>query len=244
MNMYLDKTQYETSLDLSLYIEGLLNTTGSELELKTTTEETIETILLNDLVVPELDAPQIRIEEKKEAEVIPAITAEKIEESKIPLWGQEPFRCLLVKSAGMKLMIPAQSVSYIEKINKKTIRLPLDVEAFRGVLTLRQRSVAVIDLFTLISENGISLNKTSTQVAEHHVEYVIVMENGAYALACDDIGEMLMLDPESVRWNKASFNNPMFAGMVTEHLCPIVNIDTVQLQVEAMPFVQSLNKNY
>jgi hypothetical protein len=52
------------------------------------------------------------------------------------------------------------------------------------------------------------------------------------------------LEPENVRWNKASFNNPIFAGIVPDHLCPIVNIDTIQQQIAKMPFVQSLNSNY
>jgi len=221
MNTHVNKTHYKENLDLSLYIEALFNLDEVETELAVE----IETKELNDVVVSET-------------------AQEKVEESPIPLWAQKPFECLLVKSAGMNLMLPAMSVSYIELINKKIIRLPLDVEAFRGVLTLRQRSVAVIDLVALISENASAAIKSSTQVESHHVEHVIVMENGKYALACDDIGELIMLETESVRWNKASFNNPMFAGIVPEYLCPIINIDNVQQQVAAMPFVQSLNKNY
>jgi purine-binding chemotaxis protein CheW len=234
--MYLDKTQYETSLDLGLYIEGLLTTDEIEVEIKSETkteiETKLETVLLNDLVYPDFE------------ENVPVLEQKVAEQSDVPLWGAKPFECLLIKSAGMNLMVPAMSVSYIEQINKKIIRLPLDVEAFRGVVTLRERSVAVIDLFTLISESGSSVKKSLAQVSENHVEHVIVMDNGNFALACDDIGKMVTLETENVRWNKASFNNPMFAGIVPEYLCPIINIDNVQQQIAAMPFVQSLNKNY
>lgn len=41
-----------------------------------------------------------------------------------------------------------------------------------------------------------------------------------------------------------SSNNPLFAGIVPDELCTIVNIDNVQQQVAAMPFVQSLNSNH
>ncbi len=230
--MYLDKTQYETSLDLSLYIEGLLNT--DEQVIKTETEEKLESIILNDLIVSEIEEPALRKEEK--------VTV--TEKSSIPSWGRKPFECLLVKSAGMSLMIPAMSVSYIERVNKKIIRLPLEVKAFRGVVTLRKRSVAVIDLFNLISESSSEVNHQLTKVDKHHIEHVIVMEEGHYALACDDIGEMVMLEAENVRWNKASFNNPTFSGIVPDYLCPLVNINNIQKQVAAMPFVQSLNNKY
>jgi chemotaxis signal transduction protein len=216
-----NNTQYDTKQDLGLYLEALLNPDEFEVAI----DDEVETQELNDVVVSETKQ-------------------ESFKPSPIPLWGQKSFQCLLVKSAGMSLIIPAMSVSYIERINKKIIRLPLEVDAFRGVVTLRNRSVAVIDLFSLISENTSIYNQQSMEIDTHHVEYVIVMENGDYALACDDVGEMITLTVGDVRWNRASFNNPMFTGIVTEHLCPIVNIDNVQEQVAAMPFVQSLNNNY
>ena len=244
--MYLDKTQYETSLDLSLYLEGLLKVEEQEVELNAETKVNIETNALNDLIASAFTelAPKIAEKIEEKVEEITSVPVWEEEKSSIPAWGQEPFKCLLVNSAGMNLIIPAMSVSYIERINKKIIRLPLDIEAFRGVITLRERSIAVVDLFALISENASSGNQPSMQVESHHIEHVIVMENGDYSLACDDIGEMIMLETESVRWNKASFNNPMFSGIVPEYLCPIVNIEHVQQQVATMPFVQSLNKNY
>ena len=254
--MFLDKTEYQTSLDLSLYIEGLLNTEPDEVVSKTKTEEKLETILLNDLVAPEVEQLPVQVETKTETVSTVVETKQTVEENSeevlqeeivdygIPVWGQQPFKCLTIKSSGMNLMIPALSVSYIERLNKKIIRLPLEAEAFRGVVTMRDRSVAIIDLYKLISENGVSYNQTDKNVEEHYVEHVIVMENGAYALACDEVGEMTELYPEDVRWNKASFNNPMFAGIVPDKLCAIVNIDTVQQQIAVMPFVQSLNSNY
>lgn len=249
--MSLDKTQYQTRLDLSLYIEGLLNTEAVEVEQKIKVEEKIEAILLNDLLVPEIEDLAIETETKAEAihveprkKELEEQLEEKVFDSTIPAWGQQPFKCMTVKLDGINLMIPAMSVSYIERINKKIIRLPLEVEAFRGIVTLRERSIAVIDLHKLISKNGTSYNQLEKNVEECHVEYVIVMEEGSYALACDEVGQMMELRPEDVRWNQASFNNPLFAGIVPDGLCAIVDIDNVQQQVAAMPFVQSLNSNY
>ena len=247
--MFLDKTEYQTSLDLSLYIEGLLNTEPVEVESKIEIEKKIETILLNDLLAPEAEELSTKVETKTtEVEVVETLLEEKIEEKVfgpgIPAWGQQPFKCLTVKLSDKKLMIPAMSVSYIERINKKIIRLPVEAEAFRGVVTMRERSVAIIDLHKLISGNGVAYYQSDKNVEKCHVEYVIAMEGGSYALACDEIGEMIELYPEDVRWNKASFNNPMFAGIVPDQLCAIINIDTVQQQIADMPFVQSLNSNY
>ncbi len=256
--MFLDKAKYQANLDLSLYIEGMLNTEAVVVEHKTKAEEKIETMLLNDLLAPEKEELPIKTETKTETQekiqakiihVEPAktVSKEKLEEnifdSTIPAWGQQALKCLPIKLGGMNLMIPAISVAYIERVNKKMIRPPLEAEAFRGIVTLRERSVAIIDLHKLISKNSIPYNQSEKNVEEYYVEYVIVMKDRTYALACDEVGEMIELCPEDVRWNKASFNNPLFVGIVPDELCAIVNIDNVQQQVAAMPFVQSLNSN-
>ena len=217
--MYTDKTQLDSSLDLSLYIEGLFQQDETEIE----TETRSETVESNGTFASEFEQD---------------IT----EQSLIPLWGQKQFECLLVKSAGMKIIIPAMSVAYIENVNKKIPRLSLDTEAFHGVITLREQSVAVIDLFSLIAGNTSFGDEGSMQHNTHYIDHVIVMENGKYALACDDVSQMMRLNPEDVRWNRASFNNPMFIGVVTEHLCPIINIDNLYQQVATMAFVQSLKE--
>jgi len=254
--MSLDKTQYPARLDLSLYIEGLLNTEAVKVEQEIKAEEKIEAILLNDLLAPEIEDLAIKTETKAETEAetktgtkaeaiyveprkkeLEEQLEEKVFDSSIPAWGQQPFKCMTVKLDGINLMVPAMSVSYIERINKKIIRLPTEVEAFLGIVTLRERSTAVIDLHKLISNNGISYNQLEKNVEECHVEYVFVMEDGSYALAFDELGEMMELCPEDVRWNQASFNNPLFAGIVPDGLCAIIDIDNVQQQVAAMPFI-------
>jgi chemotaxis signal transduction protein len=220
------ETQYEVNLDLGLYIEGLLNTDETEVNTELKNEVNVEIKKTNDVVASGIE---VNIFE----------TGENIgEQPQIPLWGEKPFECLLIKSAGISLMVPAMPVSYIERINnKKIIRLPSYIKAFRGMVTLRERSVAIIDLFSLISENTSINSQQAIQIDTDHIEYVLVMENSDYALACDDVCKIIMLNTENVRWNKGCFNNPIFAGIVPEYLCPIVNIEHIQEEVSKIPFM-------
>ena len=220
--MYSEKTQLDIHPDLSLYIEGLLNIPEQETVLE-------QPVVENDLSSVFEPTPDIGEEGVIEPEF-----------EKVPAWAQQPFECLLVKLAGMNVMLPAMTVSYIEKINKKITRLPLDAEAFYGVATIRDKSVAVIDLLSLVAESASSDSQENMKVGDHYIDHVIVMENGNFALACDDVSQMMTLDTEAVRWNMSMFNNPMFSGIVTDHLCPILNIDNLNMTVAKMPFVQSL----
>lgn len=216
--MYKDKTVLDSQQDLTIYIEGLLQREEVELEVETSI----------DVIYAESETDNKNIEE---------------EISEIPGWGQSPFDCLLIKAAGMNFITPAISVSFIERVNKKIVRIPLEVNSFHGVITLREKSVAVIDLFSLITE-GKHNNASATSLAtSHHVDHVLVMENGSYALACDEVSKLITLNAENVRWNKTGDANTYYAGIVKDYLCPLININSIHERVSRMPFVQSLNES-
>jgi len=221
------KTQLDSRQDLTLYIENLFQRDEEEVEIELLSEVD-ETIYIPG-VEPEANSTTTEDESSGL--------------SNSPVWGQAPFECLLVKAAGMKYMMPALSVSYIERVNKKIIRIPLEADSFHGVLTLRGQSVAVIDLFSLITEDMAEEKETSSQITSHHIDHVMVMENSTYALACDQISKMITLQAEDVRWNKPNTGNPLYAGIVKEHLCPLINIDKLSQRISTMPFVKSLSEN-
>ena len=239
-----NKVDVEQILDLGLYIENLF----TKVEHDTESVTLIETELLEEFSYTEeqiISQNEVVLEEQTLEEVKSESQEKQLhvsenDKSQIPAWAQETFECLLVKLAGMNVIVPALSVAFIERVNKSVTRIPFDNDAFKGILTLRGKSVAIIDLFNLISENTLHANEQDMRVDKQHIDHVMVMEDGYYALACDDVKQMLTLNKDEVRWNRESFNNPMFSGVVTEYLCPLLNIDTLYQQVAAMPFVQSL----
>ncbi len=217
--MYKDKTELDSRQDLTLYIEGLFQREE---------EAEIESETPLDVINAEPETDNKNIEE---------------EISGIPAWGQTPFDCLLITAAGMNFITPSTSISFIERVNKKIIRIPLEVDSFHGVITLREKSVAVIDLFSLITEDNNKKQSATSQVTSHHVDHVLVMENGSYALACDEVSKMITLDAEDVRWNRTGNNNQFYAGIVKDYLCPLININNLHQRVLTMPFVQSLSES-
>lgn len=219
------KTQLDSKQDLTLYIESLFQREEDEPQVETVTETKVPVVISENEVV-----------ENKTEQVVSESLA-------IPEWGQTPFQCLVLKATGMKFIVPALSVSYIEEVSKNIIRIPLETDAFRGVVTLRGKSVAVIDLFTLVAEGTPDSNTTQEDVTSHHIEHVMVMEKGNYALACDEVSEMITLNTEDVRWNETMSETRPYAGVVKDYLCPLINIDNVYQQVSTMSFVQSLNRN-
>ncbi len=249
--MYSNKTQYDTNQELGSYIDAHLTPENEAIDTtaKNTKYEESPDLELYLEALLETDEQDVATEVKVEQNELDDIdTSEKklkiSEQQPTPLWEQKIFQCLLVNLAGMKVLVPAMSISYIERIDKKIIRLPMGVDAFRGMVTLRNRSVAVIDLFSLVSENTYLDGEQPEQTDEQNIDYVIVIDKSDYALACEDIGEMITLKSSDVCWHEASFNNPMFSGIVPDYLCPLVNMDNLNKQIVSMPFVQSANNSY
>lgn len=227
--MYIDKdkTQLDTRPDLTLYIENLFQRDEEEIDNEVIAEAT-ETVHVPDI--------ETGADIKTEEDGISTF-------SDIPLWGQQPFECLLVKAAGMDYMLPALSVSFIERLNKEIVRIPLEVKSFQGVISLRGKSLAVIDLYSLITEDKVDNDKLSSQITLPHIDHIMVMENNAYALACDKICKMITLKPEDIRWSSSSLDDPFYAGMTKEYLCPLINTDSLYQRISTMPFVKSLREN-
>jgi purine-binding chemotaxis protein CheW len=224
--MYTNKTKLDSRLDLTLYIEGLF-----QQEEEDNVETSSEIIAPIDIIDAKCEAGNDDVKEKISTS------------SQIPVWGETPFKCLLIKIVGMNFMIPAMSVSYVERVDKKITRIPIKVDSFRGVILLREKSLAVIDLFNLIAEDMVVDNAKSPQITSNYLDHVLVMGKGGYALACDHVSEMITLNTEDVRWHGASFITPLYAGVVKEYLCPLINVDSLFRHVSAMPFVKSSNEN-
>lgn len=209
----------DARLDLSLYIEGLL-----------TVEET-ERQLQHDVqpVTVECEAAAVEIEPAPQTNP-PAISEQ----------ATASIDCLVISIAGMKLLIPANRVAFVERVNQKITRLPVENAAFKGIMTFRERSVAVIDIFALIHGENSESSVDNVQAAEQFIQHAVIMEDARYAIACDDVEEMVSVHPESVRWNKSGFKNRFYSGIVLEQLSPLLNLEQIDSTVASMPFVQSL----
>ncbi len=217
--MYHDKSATDAQLDLSLYIEGLLTV---------------------DEIQPEHGAEQRAVELVETASPVTVVeTAIVDNEIQSALSDTTPLDCLAFTVDGTLFMLPAGKVVCIERVDTRLTRIPLDSNAFRGRIRIRGRSIAVIDILSLMNHGEVSALENDMQVTETYIGYAIVMEGCGYAIACDEIGAIESIHPGNIRWNNSGFNNRCYSGVVATRLCPLLDIEHVDELVMAMPFVQS-----
>ncbi len=56
-------------------------------------------------------------------------------------------------------------------------------------------------------------------------EYLIVLDNSNWALACHAVNDAKNLSPDDIRWSARSSKRPWFAGMVVEYMSALVEVD-------------------
>ena len=215
MAMLDSKTQSDVQLDLKLYIEGLLTVEDEQLDADTTAVATLE--------LTEVEQPHDKLNSHPE-------------NNTIPIWGRRPFDCLTLNIAGTRLLLPAAKVDHVECITDKLTRLPVESEAMLGMISIRGCSVMIVDLFSLLSAAGKDGECAFDENTQAKVRYAVVMRDGGYAIACDSIGEIVAMQPESIRWSNTAFNNKFFCGIASDELCPLLDIVELNCAIRALPY--------
>jgi len=59
------------------------------------------------------------------------------------------------------------------------------------------------------------------------VNKIILMDEGKWGLACDDIGEVITLQNTDVRWRTAEGRRTWLAGTVSDRLCALLDTDSL-----------------
>ena len=56
-------------------------------------------------------------------------------------------------------------------------------------------------------------------------QYLIILDDSLWALACHSVGDAKNLTPEDIRWSTGSSKRPWFAGMVIEYMSALIEVD-------------------
>jgi len=138
-----------------------------------------------------------------------------------PDWGRRRFQAMLFRTAGLTLAVPLAELSGVQEWAASPVTpLPRHVDWFLGLVRYRGRSIPVVDtaLLVLPQERRARL---STTAAERSTRIVFIGE-GDWGLACDDVAEVITLEPDQVRWRTSRTSRSWLAGTVIQHMCAII----------------------
>ena len=213
------KTLVEQKQAVSLFLESLLRDVPEE---SATTSVALQTVA--EVLEPEVQtavelkgAVSTQIHEKKSE-----ISTSECRQSITPAWANEPFQALLFKVGGLSLAVPLTELSGVVEWPQEITEIPGHADFYIGVYPHQGRNVPVVDTALMVfpAERREGLLR---QHARQRITRIILIDNAKYGLGCDEVGEVLTLSPEQVKWRSAQTKRRWLSGTVLEHMCALVD---------------------
>jgi len=141
-----------------------------------------------------------------------------IEQDASKYWKQSPFQVLIFDVQGLKVALPLHELNGIFTYPEaKLPRLPGKPEWYLGLYQHQEYRSQVVDTAHVILPDGFQ----HTPIPPN---YIILIDNHKWGLACNDIIEVTTLSPDEVKWRKQLGNRPWLAGTVISRMCSILNV--------------------
>jgi chemotaxis signal transduction protein len=132
----------------------------------------------------------------------------------------EVFQTLLFNVGKMPLAVPLLKLGGIVHMDEDMDITPLvgTPDWFLGLIPNDRGNLMVVDTRQFLMPE----QKKDT---EQNYEYLIVLDNSNWALACHSVGDAKNLTLNDIRWSEKSSKRPWFGGMVVEYMSALIEVD-------------------
>lgn len=132
------------------------------------------------------------------------------------------FQALFFTVAGLKVALPLKALGGIHKIMPIN-SLPGQPEWLKGVMLYREQKINVVD-----TARWVMPEKYDQGLAEKlNYQYVIMLGNSHWGLACDTLVNTIALEQDDVKWRETEGKRPWLAGLIKEHMCALLDVDAL-----------------
>lgn len=240
LSFFLDSLLKETELPeateiakepvVSLVVKEEIKVELPKVEVLTETQTVVETIPevvieqpATEEIVALKDTTEVRVEAEviHENELTPELQVEPAEQAvDIP---NEPFQVLMFKVAGLSLAVRLVELSGVLEWDESALtEMPGHSPFFMGVIQYLGKSIPIVDTARLVfpADKLVSL---SADKPYERVKRIVLIDDGKWGLACDEIAEVVELAAEAVKWRENRSQRKWMAGTVIEHMCALVD---------------------
>jgi purine-binding chemotaxis protein CheW len=175
-------------------------------------------------VAPVVKAPVVVpaapvIEQVKVAPVVPAVKAAA---PVVKDYRKGRFQALFFTVAGLKVALPLKALGGIHKMMPIS-SLPGQPQWLKGVMLYREQKINVVDTALWVMPE-----KYDQGLAEKlNYQYVIMLGNSHWGLACDTLVNTIALEQDEVKWRETEGKRPWLAGLIKEHMCALLDVDAL-----------------
>ena len=157
-----------------------------------------------------------------EAAAEPATPAPVPKRFDIPAWAGEPFQVLLFRAGGLTLAVPLVELSGVLEWPEHITPMPGHADFYLGLVNNHGIKVPVVDTARLVLPAR-ALARLAGEDPLARVNRIVLIDEGRWGLACDQVAEVVTLEPEAVRWRTERPRQPWIAGTVVAHMCALLD---------------------
>ncbi|MFQ3197084.1 MAG: purine-binding chemotaxis protein CheW [Paraglaciecola sp.] len=129
------------------------------------------------------------------------------------------FQGLIFEVAGLTLALPLTELGGIHQLG--TVN-PLfgKPDWFKGVMLHREEKINVVDTALWVMPEKCA----EKLAASTKYQYLIMLGDSTWGLACESLVNTVILQPEDVKWRKFDGKRTWISGMVKKKMCALVNV--------------------
>jgi purine-binding chemotaxis protein CheW len=172
---------------------------------------------------PEVEAPPVIDTVIPEAYPEAEVEAETPLEAVLPEWSSEPFQALLFKVAGLTMAVPLVELNGVVEWQDNVTEMPGHAAHYMGILQHLDKSVPVVDTARLVLPPD-KLHTLAGDNPRERVSRIVLIDGGRWGLACDEVDEVVTLQPDDVRWRSNRTRRAWLLGTVIEHMCALLDV--------------------
>jgi len=139
-----------------------------------------------------------------------------------PEWASEPFQVMLFNVAGLSLAVPLVELNGVVEWTGEVTEMPGHSPFYMGLMTHLDKSIPVVDTARLVLPAE-KLGQLAGDDPKERVKRVVLIDEHRWGLACDEVNEVITLEPDQVRWRSSRTKRAWLAGTVVEHMCALVD---------------------
>lgn len=177
---------------------------------------------------PHVTAPQVTAPEPEVVAVPVVKSAPEIRQPDKPLrypnapvWAQTEVDCLLFDVCGLKLAVPMEMLGRIIKLEDELNFIIGKPDWFLGVLNDEEHRLSAIDTALYI------MPEKGKRLSESGYTHLLQLQRSNWTLACSKVYHTVRLHPDDVKWRSANGKRPWLAGTVIQHMCALLQVDTL-----------------
>lgn len=140
-----------------------------------------------------------------------------------PEWAESEFQAMMFKVAGLALAVPLIELNGVVECDLSNVTaMPGHADFYLGLMNYLEKSVPLVDTARFVLPPD-KLKILAGDDPKERITRVVMIQDCKYGLACDEVNEVITLNPDSVRWRSQRTQRRWLAGTVVEHMCALID---------------------